>query len=183
MNQPYIRAFIEEDEHLIQKLYYENRDLFLNFGKRYQLPQAELLDVYQDAFVALREKALQGKLDNLKSSIRTYLFGIGKYIIYDRLKQKDLSRPLKHDPKNDLENAATVEFEINNTLSEEEKLLQKNFKKLGEKCRNMLTMFYYRGLTIDEITSLGGYNNSNVVRSQKSRCLKTLKELISSNYE
>jgi len=180
MTQAFIQAFINNEEALIQKLYYENRDLFLHFGKRYGLNDDELLDIYQDAFVALREKAIQGKLHNLKSSLRTYLFGIGKFLIYDRLKQRNLLKPFKHDPKDELEAAEMIEFDWDRTLSREEEMLQRTFRELGEKCQEMLTMFYYRGLTIDEITIEGNYSNSGVVRSQKSRCLKTLKELISS---
>jgi RNA polymerase sigma-70 factor (ECF subfamily) len=42
----------------------------------------------------------------------------------------------------------------------------------------MLTLSFYRGLSNEEIATLEGYENEAVVRSQKSRCLKTLKELI-----
>ncbi len=64
------------------------------------------------------------------------------------------------------------------SLSHEQKLLKKYFETLGEQCQKLLTMFYYRGLSIKEIIAEGGYNNANVVKSQKSRCLKTLKERI-----
>ena len=70
-----------------------------------------------------------------------------------------------------------VEFE-NEELTIEQQLLRTHFNKLGKKCRELLTLFYYRGLTIDDIVEFAGYTNGSVVRSQKSRCLKSLKEMI-----
>ncbi|WP_254097249.1 RNA polymerase sigma factor [Aquimarina sp. Aq107] len=63
-------------------------------------------------------------------------------------------------------------------LTPQQELLRQHFKNLGKRCQEMLTLFYYRGLTIDEITESLGYENKNVVKSQKSRCLKSLKESI-----
>ena len=63
-------------------------------------------------------------------------------------------------------------------LTTEQQLLQKYFGTLGKKCQELLTLFYYRGFTIQEIMEAGGYNSENVVKSQKSRCMKTLKERI-----
>jgi len=36
-------------------------------------------------------------------------------------------------------------------------------------------------MKLDEIMSTQGYENKNVVKSQKSRCLKSLKDLILNN--
>jgi predicted DNA-binding protein YlxM (UPF0122 family) len=59
-------------------------------------------------------------------------------------------------------------------------LLRAHFKKLGKKCQEVLTLFYSRGLSIDEIVEHSDYTDGSVVRSQKSRCLKTLKDMIKS---
>jgi DNA-directed RNA polymerase specialized sigma subunit len=50
-------------------------------------------------------------------------------------------------------------------------------KKLGEQCQKVLTLFYYEEKKLDEIQSLLGYTNKDVLKSQKSRCLKQLKDL------
>ena len=65
--------------------------------------------------------------------------------------------------------------------SHEQRLLQQHLKSLGEKCQQLLTLFYYRGLTIQEIMEAENYNSENVVKAAKSRCMKTLKEKIKSN--
>lgn len=63
-------------------------------------------------------------------------------------------------------------------LTREQRLLKEHFKGLGAKCQELLTLFYYRGYTIQEIMEKGDYNSENVVKAAKSRCMKTLKERI-----
>ena len=63
-------------------------------------------------------------------------------------------------------------------LTEQQQRLRTFFKKLGKKCQLVLTLFYYRGLTIEEIVEHTDYGNANTVKAQKSRCLKTLKEFV-----
>jgi DNA-directed RNA polymerase specialized sigma24 family protein len=42
----------------------------------------------------------------------------------------------------------------------------------------VLKLFYYNGFTLEEIQQHLNYGNYNTVKSQKSRCLKNLKDLI-----
>ncbi|MEO9891622.1 sigma-70 family RNA polymerase sigma factor [Aurantibacter sp.] len=168
---------------VLKKVYEENRDKFLNFARRYNLTEEENIDVYQDAYVIFYENIMSGKLETLTSSISTYLFGVGKYLIFDQMRKNkktvgenfDLSRVGESD-----ELVSTFEMEKPG-LTTEQQLLKKYFSTLGKKCQELLTLFYYRGFTIQEIMETGGYNSENVVKSQKSRCMKTLKERITEN--
>ncbi|MBQ4818833.1 sigma-70 family RNA polymerase sigma factor [Aquimarina sp. MMG016] len=165
------------DNRSLEKIYTEYRISFLQFAKKYNLDDDSLIDVYQDAFIALREHAIEGKLNHLKSSVKTYLFSIGKYMIYDRLRKKN--NTVSYEDHSDFKDMSdTPEIFEEPELTPEQQLLRKHFSALGKRCQEMLTLFYYRGLTIDEITETLGYENKNVVKSQKSRCLKSLKELI-----
>lgn len=174
MNEDSIKNFKENNEIEIRKMYNEHRSLFFGFARKYNITESEIADIYQEAFLALRKHALSGKLQEVKCSLRTYLFGIGKYLIFNELKKNSKLVPLLPNSE-EIEEVVILEEE---PLSYEQKLLQQNFKKLGKKCQQMLTMFYYRGLTNEEICKMEGYENEAVVRSQKSRCLKSLKEHI-----
>ncbi|MBD0779273.1 sigma-70 family RNA polymerase sigma factor [Maribacter sp. ANRC-HE7] len=181
MEENHIKALVHGNQIEVGKLYNSHRDAFLNFGKKYGLSHDDLCDIYQEAFIALRKHALNGKLATVKSSLKTYLFGIGKFMIYDLLKEK--KKTVEYQPNNPgihdtIELIATdIEEE---ELSHEQVLLQTFFKRLGKKCQEMLTLFYSRGLNIDEIVEHTDYTDGRVVRSQKSRCLKTLKDMIKS---
>lgn len=179
-DQSLFEALKKGSESAFKKVYEDNRELFLNFAKKYSLADEEVLDVYQDAYVALYENIQNGKFVKLKSSISTYLISIGKYKIMERLrknsKQTNNEMLLNRVEEVDI---AIEEFDIvYNDLSPEQKLLKKYFERLGEKCKQILKLFYYKQYNIKEIMVEGNYNSENVVKSQKSRCLKTLKEAI-----
>ncbi|WP_422860556.1 RNA polymerase sigma factor [Flagellimonas sp. S174] len=170
---------LKSDDRLkLKALYNDYRTGFLYFGKSLGASEALVLEVYQDAFLALRKKAIQGKLDKVKSSLKTYLFGIGKYMLFDALKKEgktiSMERPLQ------LVDEAVEEIPVatSHELTKEQQLLRTFFVKLGKKCQQVLTLYYYRGLTIEEIVAKTDYSNANTVKAQKSRCLKTLKQMM-----
>lgn len=162
------------DNQTIQNIYNTYRTGFLLFAKRYEIDDDQILDVYQDAIIALYENAQKGYLDNLSSSLKTYIYSIGKYMIYDLLK--------KNNRKSELERVDNINLEwedysgIEN--NEEIELLKRAVNQLGNRCQKILKLFYYQEYSLDEITSIMNYDNKNVSKSQKSRCLKQLKEII-----
>lgn len=160
------------DEKTIRKIYEDHKNGFLLFANRYALDKDELIDIYQDAVIALIENAKKGKIDELKSSLTTYLFGIGKFMIFQRLKKKNKTIPSDELERFELEYDDYSEDEMNIQLLS----LREGLKKLGEQCLKVLTLFYYEEKKLDEIQALLGYTNKDVLKSQKSRCLKQLKD-------
>jgi len=163
------------NEKTIHKIYVENKNGFSLFASKYDLSSDDLLDVYQDSIIALCENAKKGTIDNLESSITTYLFSIGKYMIYKKLKIKNKQISIEFDYQ--LPQMMEEEFEENDKENEIQ-LLQEYFKKLGDQCQKVLRLFYYEEKKLDEIQTELNYTNKDVLKSQKSRCLKQLKELI-----
>jgi len=169
------KSLRDGSEMAFKEVYEANRSTFLNFAKKYGLDTEAILDIYQDAYIAFYENVQNGKLVELKSSLATYLI---KYMVLERLRKNkktvksDTILEVTHDVDNTLEN-----FELNNEeLSPRQKLLSTHFERLGEKCKTILRLFYYRKYSIKQIMDEGGYNSENVVKSQKSRCLKNLKD-------
>jgi len=175
-----VNALKNDDRTLLKSIYLEHKTAFIGFSNKYELDYDDILDIYQDAIIALRENAIKGHLDSLKSELRTYLFSIGKYMIYKRLneKRKLYTTEVFEDP-DDFEELKIID--IGYDFNSRQKLLQKAFKQLGEKCKEVLNLFYFRGFTLDDIVVELNYNNKDVVKSQKSRCIKTLKALIKKN--
>lgn len=178
IKEPPLQSFKEADDAALKKVYVGYRDPFINFARKYQLSDDEILDIYQDAIIALRENFVKGKIEELNSSIKTYLFGIGKYKIYAHLREHKKMSVLKDSgmPK---EEAADFDFDMDpDSLSEKQIMLKEALEEMGGKCKLILELFYYRGMTIDEIRVSENYENNNTVKSQKSRCLKTLRNMI-----
>ena len=158
----------------LKAVYLEHKSAFIGFAKTYNIDNEDALDIYQDAIIALRENALNGHIDNLKSGLKTYLFSIGKYMCYKRLKEKKKLH-LTHsiNEKNEFYELKIKDIDYN--FNTRQRQLQTAFKSLGAQCKTILNLFYLRGFTLDEIAEELNYNNKDVAKSQKSRCLKSLK--------
>ncbi|MEX0273132.1 MAG: RNA polymerase sigma factor, partial [Flavobacteriaceae bacterium] len=163
---------------VLKRVYEENRAKFLNYARRYSLSEADNLYIYQDAFVIFYNNVMGGKIQKFTSSISTYLFSIGKHLIYDRMRKRNKTVNFEESGgmaqyETDLEEP--IEIEMPGVAPELEELYTQ-FSTLGKKCQELLTLFYYRGFTITEIMEALQYNNENVVKAAKSRCVKTLRE-------
>lgn len=163
----------EGDEQAIKEVYEENRNAFFLFLKKYGLTDDEVRDIYQDSVIALIENAAKGRMDALKSSVSTYLLAIGKYKAIRHLKTAKANTEIDALPEG-------LEW---NELEEEQKneavqQLRNGLLQLGERCRAILTLFYYRQLKSEEVMQRLGYTNRDVFKSQKSRCLAQLKGLM-----
>lgn len=173
-----IEGLKKGDEQFLRTFYYEHRDDFLQYAQKFPMELHDKIEVYQDAILAIKAHAIKGNLNQLKSTTKTYLFSIAKYKMYDKLKKRQALKfeEFKEVYKDQFAFEETP-FEAS-VISLRQKLMQQAFVKLGNKCQELLTLYYYRGLSIKEIGERMSYNNENVVKSKKSQCLKKIKELI-----
>jgi RNA polymerase sigma factor (sigma-70 family) len=178
MEHHYVDALKTDNHTITKELYNSNREPFLGFSKQYNIIEADGVDIYQDAFITLRKHAISGKLYTVNCNLKTYLFGIGKHLIYRKLKENSLKTNFDSKLHKVNDEYAEIKIDAENELNDKQQILQHYLKKIGKRCLQMLTLCFYRGLTNEEIAELEGYDNEAVVRSQKSRCLKTLKDLI-----
>lgn len=176
--QQLIQLLKEADKDVLKRLYLEYRSAFISFAQKLFPNSNDILDTYQDAIIVLQEKAIKGDLDELRCTLKTYLFGIGKYMLYEKVrKQKKLVSPMKLEQEDYDYHDIAIDF-LQDQPNKMQQQLQRAFATLGKKCKEVLTLFYYRGYTIDEICTALNYENKNVVKSQKSRCLKQLKDKV-----
>ena len=164
----------ENDRTVLDKLYVDFRGPFINYFKKYQIDEEEIKDIYQDTMIAFYQKGVQGKLGGVTSSIKTYIFGIGKHKAVDFLR-KSAKNPTNISFEKDEYEQINIE---NEELSIKQRKLNQHFTALGKSCQKMLRLFYYRGLSIEEIVKIGNYKNANTVKSHKSRCVKQLRTLV-----
>lgn len=168
-----IAALKRNDPKIVREIYLSNKKIFVAFANRYSIDSQDAEDIYQDAVVALIENAKRGKLDDLKSSVNTYLIAIGKFMIFKKLKQ-----PYVQTDFSDLEAFDETDFETIDETLEQTQLMQVQFEKLGTKCQELLRLFYYEEQKLDDILETLGASSKDVLKSQKSRCIKQLRDLI-----
>lgn len=169
-----IEAVKNGSREVIKNLYIENRAGFIRFVvQKYAVPNDVVEDFYQDAIIALIENIRKGKLDELKCSIKTYLFSIGKFMAFKYYKKPQMSI---------VDLSGFGEFSEDDSEEERDEaliqLIQSKLSQMGDSCKKILVLFYYEGKKIDDIVKMGDYANKDVVKSQKSRCLSHLKKLV-----
>lgn len=160
----------------LEQVYREYKDDFMGFARRYGLSESECLDAYQDVIIAFYENVMEGKLLELTSSLKTYLFSIGKYNLLNQLKAKNRMAPTE-EIFPDIKTADNLYFE-EIELTHRQQIIEKAFTQLGEQCRELLTLFYYHRYSIKNIQSAMNYSNENTVKATKSRCMKSLKAIL-----
>lgn len=166
---------LDGDESALVEIYENYKAEFLNYFKSYDINEESILDIYQDSIIVIYQKFVHKKFELTSSSLKTYLFGIGKNKIYDYFKHKQKNTDVINDIK-----IKVVDFNLNDEPNLYEKILAKNLKQLSNSCQHILKLFYYRGLSIKDIVNHTDYKDENTVKSHKSRCLKKLKELCNS---
>lgn len=162
----------QDDKTAMDYIYRKYKEGFINYALRFELNRTDLEDIYQDSIIALYQNFAVRNLTLDTSSIKTYLYGIGKNMIYNRLKNKNRPIEIIDDLTGD------HSYQKIEEVTMEQRLLAKHFKNLGASCQNILKLFYYQGFTISEIVEKTDYKDQNTVKSHKSRCLKSLREKI-----
>lgn len=161
-----------DDKKALEEVYIKHKLAFMNYAIRFDISKEIVLDIYQESIIALYQNFIINKVVLEKSSIKTYLFGIGKNKIYKFLKEQNklIRKTVSQD------DYVEIKIEENHPTDFQIKL-SKNLKLISESCQDILKLYYYRNLTIDEIVEQTEYKDSNTVRSHKSRCMKRLKTL------
>lgn len=175
-----IDALKNSDLNVLDSIYLKHREAFWAYAQKYDLTQEDMMDIYQDTMIAFYENVKKGKLDTLQSTIKTYLFAIAKYMIYNKLRQKN--RTIK--PDDELLNIAdeSIDFFTNINQTEQQQYLQKALNELGDSCKELILNFYYEKLSIQKIATKMGYANENTVKAHKSRCMKSLRDIFMEKY-
>jgi len=162
-------------------LYRTYRSNYLSFSKQYASNKDIRVQSYNDAIIKLYNAIVQNKFDPDKASLKTFLFNIGKNNLINKLnKEHTYNKFFKEEQTIERFSEAMREFDTNKYSSEAwSQKLEEAYKQLGSKCKEIILYFYYDALDSEEIMKIMSYDSIQVVYSAKSRCLKSLRKLIS----
>lgn len=131
-------------------------------------------DLFQDAVATLFQYSMDPKRDKIENIEAFSMIMIKNRWINQAVKNKRYTRDeFDHASSDDL-NALVID-------KEREKALRKAFEKLGETCKELLTLYYFNSLKMEKIAEKLGYNNRHTVKAKSHQCKKKLAEIIGSN--
>lgn len=168
-----ISAIRLKNEYLIGKIYGLYRSEFIHFFKQ-RLSKSEdaIYDIYQDAFLELCNKIYSNKLDESKltSSLKTYLFGVGKFMLMaaNRKNNKQILELFSDVPD--------IQDDEPGLGIENEKIVQIAVSQIGEPCHTLLVKQYWEDKSGEEIAIELNYKNADSVKNQKYKCIQKLKK-------
>lgn len=161
----------------LEVFYNENKTGFINWAQsRFDCDQDTLVDTYQDAIVTLFFNIKEGKIESFDSTAEAYLFGIARNLL--------LKKNIKSKREPSVDDFSFIpqelDYDIYNRMDSDHNKyqLEEAFKKLKEKCRNIIYFYYYHRFSLDAIAHRLGYGNTDVVKSRKNQCMKNLKAIL-----
>jgi RNA polymerase sigma factor (sigma-70 family) len=133
-------------------------------------------DIFQEVILSFIELVKKDKFRG-DSSIATFLYAITRNNWLNELKKRGRSklRDEKFEKAKD-----TTEMDISHYIvnREQRAQLMQVVDSLGETCKKILLAFYYDNLAIKDILQNLQYENEQVVRNKKYKCLKQLEQMI-----
>lgn len=170
-----IRAgrLMDESIKALYRAHFESlsRYVQLNSGSR---EDAE--DIFQEVMVSFINLVQKDKFRG-ESSLKTFLFSINRHAWLNELKRR--GRALAREEKFE-KGQERVEMDAGHLMADREgkSELVKLVEALGETCKKILLLFYYENLSMREILEATEYENEQVVRNKKYKCLKQLEQMI-----
>jgi RNA polymerase sigma factor (sigma-70 family) len=163
----------------IRFLYRQYAEATSSFIRHYGGSEQDADDIFQEAVVAFLHVVRKGKF-RMESTIRTFLASIARNIWFNELKKRDRA---DHRNRQFEMGREQDEPDVAEHIGDRErkKQLRDLVNGLGEACRKVLLLFYYENMTMKEILYHLPYENEQVVRNKKYKCLQQLAGLIKDN--
>jgi RNA polymerase sigma factor (sigma-70 family) len=156
-------------------IYEEFRGEFLQWiSKEYHCSSDDSKDIYQLTILIFHDNIKQGKLEHLVSSVKTYLFGIGKNIAKENLRKEKRFVPMSQEKwlKENLIDEPSNAIEESSFARAKSDLV-----KLGQPCQRLVELFYYEKKSMPEITLALNYKNPETAKNQKCKCMARLRKI------
>jgi RNA polymerase sigma factor (sigma-70 family) len=138
----------------------------------------DAFDLFQEALMVFYRLAVTGKFDSTKYKVHGFVFTICKNLWINQMKKKATSQ--NWEKKREIE--GFDETVLDNIISNERKAaLDQLFQTLGDKCVEILTLFFYNKLSLKEIAEKLGDTSEDAVKVKSHRCKKQLADKVKGN--
>lgn len=166
-------------EEAIRQLYQEHAEITRSFIKGKGGTEQDADDIFQETVISFIE-VIQKEKFRQESSVRTFLMSISKHLWYNEIRRRQRASNRENLYESGRE---TEESDVRDLIGDREmkKQLHQLLANLGESCRKILELFYYENLSMKEIVLQMHYENEQVVRNKKYKCLQQLTDKIKEN--
>ncbi len=166
-------------EEAIQQLYQEHALIARSFIMGKGATEHDADDIFQETVISFIDSVQKGKFRR-ESGIRTFLISISKNLWYNEIRRRQ--RAGNRERLYEMERLQD-EPDIPELAGDQEvkKILNQMLNELGDSCKKILELFYFDNLSMKEIVSHLHYENEQVVRNKKYKCLQKLTDRMKQN--
>jgi len=132
---------------------------------------SDIPDVFQNSLIAFYEKARNEDFE-LSGSIKNYVHGICRNLWFKRFRKEN-----KEISVEDVSRYESAEEEVNEVEQNRLQQLDKYFLSLGASCQEILKLYYYKKMNMNQIAEVLSLANGSVAKNKKARCMQKLKSL------
>ncbi len=192
----YVRGIHSGDADIQMHFYRKCRSLFDRGTAKYGSIGADgKNDLFQDSFVILWEKiergsiyVAEGKVVAMRrsgivaeiSELSGYFMRIVRNLYLERLREKGSVEAIEE--WRELAAEEPLWWDRSPELMREQ-IVRQSFMTLPHRCREILTMFYYKNMSLEEILAKRAENQSyNGLKTGKSKCLALLKARVGDTF-
>ena len=172
--QNYIEAFREGDNKVIASFYRDHEQSFKSkIGHHFGIVNEDFLaEIFQDAISRTWENIQRGKLteQNLTSDFVGYVFRVGIYVAYEKLRSEGLVDSFP------IEDVSALDDIADETEPEKIQIVRDAVNNMGLPCGPLLLSFYWDKLSWEVIAKNLGYSGANSAKAQKYKCMDKLKK-------
>jgi RNA polymerase sigma-70 factor (ECF subfamily) len=167
-----IKKIRSGSKQLLAQVYRDYRTSFIEWLCASQgIPVDEATEIYQQTIIVFYENIVSGRLTELKSNIRTYLFAIGKNKVNELRRHTARNSSFQDYHGNMIEEDSEEKQQKEQMIN----LSRKCLELLGDPCRKLLELYYYHKRNMQQIADEMGYKNENSTKNQKYKCLEKLR--------
>lgn len=184
----YVAAVRNGDRKMLMDMYERLRACF-NAWKRLcrDVAEEDASDVFQDSFVILWENIEHGALNSEDGQVyasragKTYdVQDLSAYFMrivknkYREMLRRNGKLPIFAADEDNLPDTSADDVSASRHL-----VVCSSIMDLPARCRQILTMFYYDGMSLDEILEALGHEGSyNGLKTRKHKCMQSLKDRV-----
>jgi RNA polymerase sigma factor (sigma-70 family) len=161
----------------IKQIYQEHASVARSFIMGKGATEQDADDIFQETVVSFIESVQKGKFRR-ESGIRTFLISISKNLWYNEIRRRQ-----RAGNREKLYVMEQEDPDIREIIGDQEvrNLLNQMLNELGNTCRKILELFYFEDLPMKDIVSHLPYENEQVVRNKKYKCLQQLTDKMKQN--
>jgi len=129
-------------------------------------------DIFQEALIIFYEKVTNTEF-KLTSAIGTYLYSVSRFLWKDELLKRNGKTAV--DVSFEFLSEESAEFQLAIEREAKFKQIESVLTQIGDKCLQLLKMFYYEDLSMSVIASKVGLKSDKIAKNQKYKCLERAK--------